>query len=449
MLPTAFLLKMKTLLKDDFPAFLTSYAQERSFGLRINPLKLSPTDFQKRSPFALTRIPWCNTGFYYPENERPGKHPFHEQGLYYIQEPSAMAVVECLGVEPGDFVLDLCAAPGGKSTHIAGKLQGKGFLVANEINAARAKVLSQNIERLGVINAIVTNETPERLSKHFGAIFDRILVDAPCSGEGMFRKDAEAINEWSPENVGLCAKRQEEILRQAKTLLKPGGRLVYSTCTFSPEENEGTISQFIAENPEFELIAGISYPGFACGNPSWADGNPELSKTLRLWPHQIKGEGHFIAVLEKRAGDVQPLKPGKAKALDPKLLKIFADFASSIMVEVPKSNLVVLGEQLYQVPFLLDLTGLKVERMGLHLGSFKTNRFEPNHAWALALSPNQVKQTVELNDSEVLAYLRGESINVNGPKGWVLVCYQGYSIGWGKISNGELKNHYPKGLRWT
>ncbi|CAM5193217.1 NOL1/NOP2/sun family putative RNA methylase OS=Ureibacillus acetophenoni OX=614649 GN=SAMN05877842_10619 PE=3 SV=1 [Ureibacillus acetophenoni] len=234
-LPEPFLLKMKNLLQDEFEAIIQSYDDEKSHALRVNTLKIDIDEFLHKNPFTLERIPWVETGFFYTHNDRPGKHPYHESGLYYIQEPSAMAVGEFVDPKPGERVLDLCAAPGGKTTHLASKMKGEGFLLSNEIHPARAKILSQNVERMGIKNTVVTNETPERLAERFPSFFDRILVDAPCSGEGMFRKDEEAREHWSLENVEICASRQIDILKSAATMLKPGGRLVYSTCTFSPE----------------------------------------------------------------------------------------------------------------------------------------------------------------------------------------------------------------------
>ncbi|MCR5116147.1 MAG: RsmB/NOP family class I SAM-dependent RNA methyltransferase, partial [Lachnospiraceae bacterium] len=281
-LPEQFKARMEKELGPEYGAFIASYEDTRLYGLRCNLLKSDPKAFCEKMPFLLSKIEFAEAGFYYNDEERPGKHVYHEAGAYYIQEPSAMSAVTELDVKEGDIVLDLCAAPGGKSTQIASYLNGQGLLVTNEINKDRAVILSSNIERMGVRNAVVTSEASDSLARHFPLFFNKILVDAPCSGEGMFRKDETAVSEWSPENVSMCAKRQEEILKNAASMLAPGGTLVYSTCTFSREENEDNIEKFINENPDFELL---------------------LIK--RLMPHVIKGEGHFVAKLKKKGEFVQ------------------------------------------------------------------------------------------------------------------------------------------------
>lgn len=323
MLPEAFRNRMRDLLTESgYAAFLSCYGQKRFYSLRINPLKADRGQvlhlFEQED---LQPVPWEPDGFYYPEDFRPGRLPWHEAGMYYIQEASAMLPALLCDVKPGDRVLDLCAAPGGKSTKLAACLQGEGILAANEIHPERAKVLSSNLERMGVRNALVTNETPQSLASRFPLFFDRIVVDAPCSGEGMFRKEEEALTHWSPENVHMCAERQLEILEEASSMLRAGGRLVYSTCTFSPEENEGVIFRFLMKHPDFSLVDVPGLPGIragewglSCGRPEWLSmagidagsfGDTglktaeELRGTIRLWPHLLKGEGHFAAVLRK------------------------------------------------------------------------------------------------------------------------------------------------------
>ena len=323
MLPEDFRIRMRDLLTEsEYAAFLSCYGQKRFYSLRINPLKADREQvlrlFEQEN---LQPVPWEPDGFYYPEDFRPGRLPLHEAGMYYIQEASAMLPAVLCDVKPGDRVLDLCAAPGGKSTKLAACLQGKGILVANEIHPERAKVLSSNLERMGVRNALVTNETPQSLASRFPLFFDRIVVDAPCSGEGMFRKEEEALIHWSPENVRMCAERQLEILEEASSMLRAGGRLVYSTCTFSPEENEGVIFRFLMDHPDFSVVSVPDLPGIraeewglSCGRPDWlskagidaasfGSAGPEraeeLGGTIRLWPHLLKGEGHFAAVLRK------------------------------------------------------------------------------------------------------------------------------------------------------
>ena len=330
-LPEAFLTRMQELLtENEYTAFLSSYGQKRFYSLRVNTLKtdreralrlldqalIAESDTVSGSGSVLQQgglqpVPWEPDGFYYPEGFRPGRLPWHEAGMYYIQEASAMAPAVLCDVQPGERVLDLCAAPGGKSTRLAASLKGRGILVANEIHPERAKILSSNLERMGVRNALVTNESPQRMASRFPLFFDRIVVDAPCSGEGMFRKEEEALLQWSPENVRMCAQRQEEILEEAASMLRPGGRLVYSTCTFSPEENERVIYRFIKDHPDFSVVNVPDLPGiraeewgFACGRPEWIpeaekDTAQQIRGTLRLWPHLLNGEGHFAVVLKK------------------------------------------------------------------------------------------------------------------------------------------------------
>lgn len=484
MLPEKFLERMQNMLGEEYPAFLESLSGKRYRALRLNPLKTRIQEAKEKLPFALSPVPWTKNGFYYEEEEQPGKHPYHEAGLYYIQEPSAMAPVPCLMEESAsavaipeqqedvsaaaipeqqekpvlpERVLDLCAAPGGKSTQIAEYMRGRGMLITNEIHPQRAKILSENIERMGISNAIVLNETPESLSKRFIAFFDRILVDAPCSGEGMFRKNDNAGEEWSEENVALCAERQDGILDCAATMLKPGGRLVYSTCTFAPAEDEGSVSRFLETHPDF------------C-----------LEKEERLMPHKIKGEGHFLAVLHRKGGQLSSAATaGTEKSLTLKDCREFLDFAKEALT-IPAEELTAgkillrFGEQLYLAPAETpSLRGLKVLRPGLHLGTVKKNRFEPSHALALFLKKEQAVHAVNLacDGTAVRKYLEGQTLtigegcdvemadimtrgrmaagqaDVSLPKGWCLVCVDGYSLGWGKAAGAILKNHYPKGLR--
>lgn len=456
MLPEAFTEKMKNLLGEEYEAFLHSYETKRAQGLRLNPLKGSLDELSGRcgTLFALEKVPWCREGYYYAEEARPGRHPYHEAGVYYIQEPSAMAVVELLDPQPGELVLDLCAAPGGKTTHIAGRMAGKGLLVSNEIHPARAKILSQNVERMGIGNAVVTNEDSSRLASRFEEFFDRIVVDAPCSGEGMFRKDEQARSEWSEANVMTCAKRQQEILDHAAAMLKPGGRMVYSTCTFSPEEDEAGIEGFLDRHPEF-YIEKLNRPeGLSPGREEWGEDCPQLADTFRVWPHKAKGEGHYLAVLKKRGeGDAKRQKrklPGYWK--DKAGIRLYQEFEQETVKEaMDRDCLILYGEQLYRLPPQMpDFTDLKVLRPGLHLGTVKKGRFEPSHALALALCPGQVLRTCLLSSesTEIHEYLGGHTLNGEAAdKGWVLVCVDGYSIGWAKAANGILKNHYPKGLR--
>ncbi len=462
MLPQDFKNRMKEMLGEEYEVFEKSYEQEKYQSLRINPLKTDKTTFLEKTIFHLTEVPWCENGFYYTANDTPGKHPYHEAGVYYIQEASAMAPVEYLDVKPGERVLDLCAAPGGKSTQIALKMQGQGMLICNEIHPARAKILSENIERLGIQNAVVLNETPAHLAEVFSEYFDKILVDAPCSGEGMFRKNEDACNEWSLENVRICGERQDEILDYAASMLKPGGRMVYSTCTFAPIENEGSISRFLDRHNEFDTVSVPFFDGMTAGRSDWYLENEEgewkeqLTRTIRLWPHLLEGEGHYLAVLKKQgvledyAGYCKnPIEKG---ILDKECEDFFV-FCKENLKEIPQKlfgKKIKFGEQLYLIPEEMpSLKGLKVLRAGLHLGTLKKKRFEPSHAFALYLHAEEVKHVVSYSaDSyEMKAYLSGQTLNCNGEKGWYLILVDEYSVGWGKLAGSILKNHYPKGLR--
>lgn len=518
MFPKAFLERMRWMPGEEYGEFLAALEGERHQALRLNALKtgaggrtaaeaLAGTKRQASEAAAgmrkqasealagtweqdlpaeirkfrarLAPVPWAEDGYYYETELQPGRHPFHAAGLYYIQEPSAMAPVELLAPEPGDRVLDLCAAPGGKSTQLAAMLQGRGLLLCNEIHPARAGILSENIERMGIRNACVTNETPERLGELFPGYFDKILVDAPCSGEGMFRKNAAACEEWSPENVTLCAARQDQILDCAAGMLRPGGRMVYSTCTFSREENEGSVERFLSRHADFRPVpVDVERHGLAgCAG--------ELAGTVRLWPHKIRGEGHFAAVLE-RVGAA--LEGGRESALDADREGRQRGAGNRVSGRVPekepedyrafcRENLqdglaadgsrtrqggreggcyIRFGDNLYLLPEgMPDLKGIKVLRPGLHLGELKKNRFEPSHALALALSPEEAVHVLDFSaeDPRVSAYLNGQAFpwdsSLGGEKGWYLICVDGFSTGWGKLAGGMMKNHYPRGLRWN
>lgn len=442
---------MKNLLGSEFSDFQASLHKEQSHGLRLNPLKTSTQQFKDQAPFNLREIPWLPGGFFYQREDSPGRHPFHAAGLYYIQDPSAMAVAELLDPKPSEIILDLAAAPGGKATQIAGKMKGEGLLVANEIHPRRAEALSENIERLGIRNAVVTNESPKRLADKFGAYFDRILVDAPCSGEGMFRKNPEAIKEWSLDLVEKNQKRQIEILAEADRMLIKGGRLVYSTCTFSPEENEELIERFLKEHPNYilEEISGFNW--FDSGRIDWTKSQTkELEHSFRLWPHKLEGEGHYVAVLKKISGP-EPSKPRTVRSHKHKQdLQNFKSFAKESLRTIPKGVFTFFGDELYITPKeMIDFKGLKIKRAGWHLGTNRRNWFEPSHALALSLRAKDVNFTYYFaqDDDGVSIYLRGETFPAKGEKGWYLILVDGYSLGWGKLANNTMKNHYPRGLR--
>ncbi|MDO5350409.1 MAG: RsmB/NOP family class I SAM-dependent RNA methyltransferase [Lachnospiraceae bacterium] len=486
MLPEAFVQRMQKMLGEEYQEFEAAFWQPRVQGLRLNGLKGERKHLEEscRQQFHLTPVPWVPEGFYYDAGERPGKHPYHEAGLYYIQEPSAMAVSQLLDPKPGELVLDLCAAPGGKSTQIAGRMQGQGLLVSNEIHPARAKILSQNVERMGAANVVVTNHDSAQLTRWFPEFFDKIVVDAPCSGEGMFRKDEAARAEWSLENVALCHHRQQEILDNAAKMLKPGGRLVYSTCTFAPEENEGSIQAFLDAHPEFSIEVREGCEFFDAGHPEWVPGGTgdrELQNTFRIWPHHTGGEGHYLASLRKEGesritdgGSGRPERAGRSKdrtgqGLDREIRKALELFcketicwmegsgenSSKFPWEQETGRYLTFGEQLYYVPEQMpDMKGMKVLRPGLHLGTAKKNRFEPSHGLALFLRTERIKQAVNLDGDgmDVIRYLKGETLSAEvgkeSRKGWTLITVDGFSLGWAKQAGSMLKNHYPKGLRW-
>ena len=428
MLPGEFLHRMQGQLGEEYAEFLQSLERPRAVALRFNPLKgdIPQMDFVQ-SP-----VPWEPMGYYYDPESRPGLHPYHEAGVYYLQEASAMSAVALLDPQPGEKICDLCAAPGGKTTQIAGKMLGEGFLLCNEINPKRAKILSRNIERMGVANALVTNEHPARLAEKFPGYFDRVLIDAPCSGEGMFRKEEAAVTDWSQETVEMCARRQAEILHSGAALLKPGGRLVYSTCTFAPEENEQTIENFLQAHPEFTLEEA-SAPWFTQVGTGM----------FRLWPHKLLGEGHFAAVLRKTDGEEGDITPIKGE----KLPKEWLTFAKDLGIDLPEGTPIFFGQSLYLAPMgMPDLRGIKVMRPGLELGELKKDRFEPAHALALWLKSAANTVDFPADSEETARYMRGETLPDTG-KGWTLVQVDGYSLGWGKSDGKVLKNHYPKGLR--
>ena len=429
MLPEAFLSRMQAQLGPEYDAFLNSLERPRAVALRFNPLKGEPP----KLPFVKEPVPWEPMGWYYDPESRPGLHVYHEAGVYYLQEASAMAPVALLDPKPGERICDLCSAPGGKTTQIAGRMGGEGFLLCNEWSPKRAKILSRNIERMGVSNALVTNENTENLAKRFPEFFDRVLVDAPCSGEGMFRKEEAAVTDWSPETVAMCARRQAEILHNAARLVRPGGLLVYSTCTFAPEEDEEAVAAFLAEHPEF-APEPVDAPWFTPGE----------NASYRMWPHKLLGEGHFAAVLRKAAGEPEDEIP---MAAGEKLPKQWLAFAKELGIELPPGKAVTFGQTLYWAPEdLPDIRKLKVLRPGLELGEVKKDRFEPAHALALWLKDCGVTESFNPESAEMKAYIHGDVVP-SEKKGWCLVKAGSFSIGWGKGDGRVLKNHYPKGLR--
>ncbi len=458
-IPTAFLKRIESLLGDEYAVFLSCYDRHPESGLRVNTLKLTPVEFQQLSPLELTPIAWCPAAFHIPEHAQPGKHPHHAAGLYYLQDPSAMLAAEALAPAPGERVLDLAAAPGGKSTHLAALMQGQGILVANEIHPKRVWELAENLERWGTGNVAITNETPERLAAHFEAYFDKVLLDAPCSGEGMFRKSEAARLAWSPALVASCARRQVTLINQAARLVRPGGCLLYTTCTFSAEENEGVISAFLDSHPNFELRDFTRQSGFVAGYDAWSYAtqaisvNADMRQTVRLWPQRIRGEGHFLALLRRIDGE-QPRGERRRQAdkLSAEARRLFAEFISASLKSWDREGTIVQrGAYLYRLPpHSPDLKGLHVIHPGLWLGTLKKNRFEPSHALAMSLRSEQAVRVMDLDEATARAYLQGQSLTANTlAAGWTLLTLEHYPLGWGKCSQGIVKNYYPHGLRWN
>ena len=511
-IPEEFEMKMKKLLGGEYEEFLASYDRPRNFGLRVNVDKISPGEFEKIAPFHLTTIPWTENGYYYEEQDMPARHPFYYAGMYYLQEPSAMTPASRLVSQPGDKVLDLCAAPGGKATELGARLHGKGVLVANDISASRAKALLKNIEVFGIRNSFVVNEVPAKLAENFPEFFDKILVDAPCSGEGMFRKDPAVAKVWDGNKPFECAKQQKEIITRAAQMLAPGGDMLYSTCTFSPEENEQVIQFLLDSRDDMEIREIQPYEGFAPGRPDVAYegwdgectdpvrrkmGTPDLKKCVRIWPHKMAGEGHFLALLHKKApgeaaraqendrnghpnrettvdehknpveGTISDIK-GIGKPETKALTEFFADVSMEMnwkQVEVRKGQVYLVSEALG------TRKGLVFLRNGLYLGEIRKDRFEPSQSFAMALKKEEYTAVIDLDYSDVRVekYLRGETLEVDDivehnlqeaekmsdtksmkkrlEKGWQLVCVNGYPLGWGKLVNGTLKNKYHAGWR--
>ncbi|MDQ2682837.1 MAG: RsmF rRNA methyltransferase first C-terminal domain-containing protein [Chloroflexota bacterium] len=425
-LPQAFVASVSDQLGAAAEPFLATYADPPAHGLRVNPARTTLDELRARTGWDLEPIPWCPDGAYVDPAVRAGAHPFHAAGLYYLQEPTAMAVAEFADLAPAMTVLDLAAAPGGKSTAIASAIGPAGLLVANEIHPARIKPLGENLERWGVTNTVITNRTPESLAA-LGPVFERVVVDAPCSGEGLFRRDPDARREWSPERVRGSADRQLEILRAALPLVAPGGALVYSTCTFNTTENEEVVERILAEFPAFRLAA-----------------------TMRLWPHEVRGEGHAMTRLVhtgEPASEWVGFAPAPSYRGDA-WSRFVADTLTADPVERWGGRVIEREGRLTLQPVhpLVESIGRTV-RAGLWLGDIKPGRFEPSHALALALDPADARNRLDLTIPEARAWIAGETVQSPGPAGWLLVTVEGHPLGWGKRTGATVKNHYPKGLR--
>lgn len=467
-LPQSFLDSMKEILGEDYEAFLAGFDGQRQYGLRVNTLKMNLEEFERIAPFHLKKVPWISNGYFYEAEDVPAKHPFYSAGLYYLQEPSAMTPASRLKVQPGERVLDLCAAPGGKATELGAALQGEGLLVANDINTARARALLRNLELFGISNSFVTNEPPHVLAERFPEFFHKIMVDAPCSGEGMFRKNPAVVDSWQEKGPEYFSKLQREIIVQAADMLLPGGMMFYSTCTFSPLENEKTITHLLKERPDMEVIPMEDYEGFAEGLTSYRGEVFDESCKLcrRIWPHKMSGEGHFMALLHKKNGIQQQVQQTvsqssiwweKCKDLNKEQKAAAEDFFSHVNIAYDGKRIDVRGDNLYYLPApKYDGRGLHFLRNGLFMGEFKKKRFEPSQPFALALHAQDFDQVLDFpaDDERLSRYLRGETLDVSDliagekkRKGWQLVMVAGHPLGFGKLVNNNLKNKYPAGWR--
>ena len=442
-LPIEFCERMRELTGDEYDDFIKSYDTQINKGIRINTLKCSDSLPMLNS---CEKIQWCEDGYYADNLIINGNHPYHASGVVYFQEPSAMAVACGMPIGENAKILDLCAAPGGKTTHIGARMGNHGLLLSNEIIPKRAAVLSENVERMGLTNTIVTNESPRQLSERFEGFFDGIIVDAPCSGEGMFRKEPQAVEEWSVNHTLSCAVRQKNILDEAYKMLKCGGYKMYTTCTFSYDENESVVQYMIDKyNMQLCHIDGLDMLSDGIG-----DG---MQDCRRIFPHKNKGEGHFMALL-RRTEESNPAKvhqKKKEKRKDTPLdlaINLYREFEKSALNAKLDGEFVLFGDNLYLMPEYINLDKLRVLRCGLHLGIIKRNRFEPSHALSHALPADMYINRIEfsLNSDEIKRYLHGETLS-NNTNGWCIITADSYSIGWGKGSNGIVKNHYPKALR--
>lgn len=451
-LPEEYQLKIKSILQDDYENYLNAFEHKYGPSMRVNQLKTEPTELFRR--FICRQVPWCSTGFYVEAEERISLDPYYAAGLYYIQEPSAMAPAEFLPVKAGDRVLDLCAAPGGKTVALAGKLKGQGLLISNDISASRCQALLKNVELAGITNVMITCEKPENLARQFPEYFDCILVDAPCSGEGMFRRDPAMVKSWSLKEVEKYSKIQKELLACAHRMLRPGGYLMYSTCTYSPEENEQSVEMLLGEEYNYQLCQLPLLEGMAEGMPEYSrSGNQQLLKCRRFWNHRVDGEGQFAALLQKageadRSKDADKGIPKKGDKVTPEMVL----FMNDVKIEIDPCRIYRQKERVFYLPDQqIQEKKLRFVRSGLYLGDCKKNRFEPSQALAMALKEKDYTNTIsfDVEDDRVIRYLKCETIQAEGIRdGWVLICVDHHPLGWGKAKNGSIKNKYAAGWRW-
>jgi len=454
-LPEEYMTRMKEMLGTEYDDYIKHLETKRHCGLRVNTLKIGAKEFEKISPFELEKVEWAKDGYYYKEGDSPGKHPFYHAGLYYMQEPSAMFPGNVIDAKPGQKILDVCAAPGGKTAQIASALEGKGILVTNDINENRVKALVKNVELQGIRNAVVTNETPHKLKKNFVKYFDKILVDAPCSGEGMFGKDDSAVKSWGNYSPVKCREMQDLILEDIHDMLKEGGEIVYSTCTFNAMENEQTIANFMDKHSEYKIVEISKCGGISDGHPEWANGDSELSKTARLWPHRVRGEGHFTAKLintdsrDTRTEVKYSQKSYKLLSSVPDEVKEF--HIRHMMREPWEGYYSLMGSKLYYLPEMPPNTdGLKIAHLGLLMGEMSEFKgFKPSHPFFMASEADSFINNLDLecDDFDVQRYLKGETIMCQVPNGLAAVRVNGFIIGSGQVENGIMKNLYPKGWR--
>lgn len=446
-LPQEYIKRMQQLLGEEYPLYEQALNEQSVRAFRVNTDKISLSDFEKINPFSCEKIEYVENGYYF-NAEHIGNHPYHHAGMIYIQEPAAMAPAECIQINPDWKILDMCAAPGGKSTQLKNKLGPNGLLVSNEIIPSRCKILTGNIERLGLLNTITTCMDSGKISKIFPKTFNMIMVDAPCSGEGMFRKDANAIAEWSQQNVKRCAERQLEILENAAAALKNGGYIVYATCTFSLDENEMVVDSFLQSHPEFEIVRvadsvlkntadGIRFDGCICENIHYA---------RRFYPHKGRGEGQFMAVLHNTLDDV--FESQKVVNRPQKINKIVADFLEDTLVCFNAENIIMHNGNPVHFKPEIDINAIKAFSCGVTIGEIRKNYIQPHHQFFMALGKH-FKRKIELSaDSpDIKKYLHGEEISVNCENGWAAVMVDGCAVGGAKVVSGVAKNHYPKGLR--
>ena len=498
-LPEAYVQAMKALLGEEYEAYLESFSAPVFRGMRINRMKVDPKTCQELAGKALRPVPWVENGYFYEDADQPARHPHYYAGLYYLQEPSAMTPASRLPVSPGDRVLDLCAAPGGKATELGACLAGEGVLLANDISHSRAKALLKNLELFGIPNLFVTSEDPARLAVYYEGWFDKVLIDAPCSGEGMFRREHSMIGFWEEKGPAAYVPVQRELLEQGVRMLKTGGMLLYSTCTFSPEEDELQILGLLERHPELTTVPVTPYEGFCPGLYGLAD-------AVRIFPHKMEGEGHFLVLLKKQAGvpgqsgnadgvttpglpegriscasnaDFPKNKKKKGEKLPgqerrmllskeqlPPCAEAFLScikgdrlFGQADAGTGKKGGFLIEGEQLYYLgPDMERKAHVRYLRTGLLVGSIKKDRFEPSQALAMALQKAEFAAVLDYKgrDPDVIRYLKGETVmlpaHTEGTKlqaasGWILVCVDGFPLGWGKAAGGRLKNKYQAGWR--